>query len=139
MRTKRYYKNGLKYEEDYQFRQIRTCRIYIGDKLMYTSPIARKNLQPSAIKLKSGNHFISRKEYDTLEIINPQIPPMNFAIQVTNGQVSYTGVKLYLIRASASAKPGIDKLAVYIKVYQQMNPKIKIPVFISDSVFFDIK
>ena len=139
LKTKRYYKDGLKNEEDYISNKIVQCRIFMGDKLMYISPITRKTLQPSIIRIKSGNEYLRQGNDDTLEIINQQIPMMNFAIQVKNARLSYAGEKTYLIKPSNNAKPGIDRVEVYVKVVQEMNKKIKRPVFVSDSAFFSIQ
>lgn len=138
IRIKVFNKGGLKYEEDYRLNKIIKCRIYSGDKLMYVSPITKNDLQPSIIRLKSGNSYLSRGSVDTLEIINTDIPIMNFGIEVVNSMISPVGERVYLIKPLDSRRPGADKVNIQVKVFQEIS-KIRRPVFVSDSLVLDIK
>ncbi|MFT3681044.1 MAG: hypothetical protein QM791_12270 [Ferruginibacter sp.] len=138
VKTKRYFKEGFEYRDDYKSGKLVRRRLYIGDKLMYESPLYKKDLLPSVIKLKSGKTFLSNAAFDTLEIINPQIPYINFGIEVKNVQLTNAGEKTYLIRAFNNSKTGIDTVKIYIKVYQGQYSRFNIPVFIADSVSFSI-
>ena len=137
--TKTYFKKGLRYEKDYVNGKLVQTREFKDNYLMARYPIYRETLRPSSISLRSGNNFFIKGTIDTLEIINPEIPPMNFGIRVSNGNITRLSHGIYLLEEFSAEKQSIDSMKVWVTVFQPENKKLGLGNFDSDSITFFIR
>lgn len=139
LKTKIYYRKGFRVEDEYINGRLNRSRYYIGSRLIYLSPITKDSLPATIFRLKSGNHFLYVSSQDTLEIINPGIPALNFDISVVGGIIKPISERTFLLRAKPTYLENKNKIKIYVFVQQEMHPKIKIPKFIADSIEYTVE